>query len=103
MATFTRTQIPDSIVTVEALAVWVMEILCFMNPSATITVAAGEADKVFDSTKGRNFPLQTSNPNRYVFGGYIPLNLDSGVAPIWQGTAEVATGAIPTQFRKAGT
>jgi hypothetical protein len=103
MATFNRAQIPDSIVTMEALMIWASEILTFMNPSDTIIVAAGESDLSYNKTAARLYPLQTTNPNRYVCGAYVPLALDSGVGAIWASARESATGAIPTQFRKSGT
>ena len=103
MATLNRAQIPTAITTVEQLLAWCQEVLVFMAPAASIVVAAGESDLVVQSQQGRNFPLQITSPNRYVYGGYLPKTNDSAALVTWLGVTEVATGAIPTVFRQSGT
>jgi hypothetical protein len=103
MATLNRAQIPTPITTVEQLLTWCQEILVFMAPAATIVVGPGESDLAVQSQQGRSFPLQTTAPNRYVYGGYLPKTSDSATLNTWTGVSEIATGAIPTQFRQAGT
>jgi len=96
MTSFQRSQIPDSVNTVEKLAAWSLSILAELNSDSRIAVNAGTLDAVA-AAGSFSFPLQETRPVRYVVTAYLPLDptFRSG-GNVWEGSVlELAEGVIP--------
>lgn len=102
MTSFTKSQIPNDIATVEQLAAWALECLSFINPEASVIINASQADLVVQ-TGVQRFAQNANSPSRFVGGCYLPRANDAGTKSIWAGIAEITPGQLPNQFKQAGT
>lgn len=105
MTTFTRTDIPASVDTVEKLAVWVANLLNFLNPKVTAVEGTKDSDAVTVRVSQFSPYFVSAVPDDYhwrvVARQSIRLNSNwqNGAGKIWTNAVELSTTSIPTDFK----
>ncbi len=105
MTAFTRADIPASIDTVEKLAVWVGNLLGFLNPRVTATEGTKDADATIVRVSQFSPYFISAVPDDYhwraVARQSIRLNStwQSGGTKIWTHAIELSTTVIPSDFK----
>lgn len=99
MTTFSTSQIPSNVNTLEELLAWSASALAEINPNILVTVNQSNAEPVVQCQTFR-FQFQQTNPERLVVIAYLPL------APNWRsqgkiwsnGIQEISTNALPVTY-----
>ena len=105
MTAFTRTDIPASVDTVEKLAVWVANLLTYINPKTTAVEGTKNADAVTVRISQFSPYFISAVPDdshwRIISRQSIRLNSDwqSGGTKIWTHALTLSSMAIPTDFK----
>lgn len=99
MVAFVRTDIPDSVNTVEKLAVWAETLLQHLHPELTAIEAAGALDRVAIS---QPWFISVSSPPtwRVISRTSIALNANwQRGGKIWTFAQELSAATIPSEFK----
>lgn len=99
MTALTKADIPDSINTVEKLAVWCETLLQHLNPEITVIEATGGLDRAVLSQAW--FITATNPPTwRNIARTSIQLNANwQRGGKIWNYAMELSSAAIPSEFK----
>lgn len=105
MTAFVKTDIPDSVDTVEKLALWLGNLLNYLNPSASAVEGTSEED--LESVRSAQFfpylikKSSTEQNWQVVTRQSITINPDwqTGENKIWTYAQEISTSSIPAAFK----
>lgn len=99
MSAFSPANIPSNVNTLEELAVWAFFALAELNPNVSVQAATGTVEPAISAQIVR-LPNQTTDPERVVCVGYLPLNATwRGGGKIWSsGINELSQTALPVGF-----
>lgn len=98
MTALTKAQIPDSINTVEKLAVWVDTLLQHLNAATLVVEAAGGQDRAIVS---QPWFISADNPPRWRVISRSSIEIDANWqrgGKIWTFAREINTATIPSEF-----
>lgn len=99
MTDFSRSQIPDAVDTVEKLMAWAGSVLAETNAEVSIAVNRASLDAVA-SAGPFSFPLQASEPLRYVVTAYLVLDPSyRAMGNVWESSVlPFRDGVIPDAY-----
>lgn len=98
MTALTKAQIPDSINTVEKLAVWCETLLQHLNPELLVIEAAGGQDRAIVS---QPWFIAASNPPTWRVISRTSIQVGSQWqrgGKIWNFAQELSSSTIPSEF-----
>lgn len=99
MVAFSRTDLPDSVNTVEKLIVWSETLLQNLCPDITAVEVAGGSDNIAIS---QPWFIKASNPPgwRVISRSSIPVSAQwQRSGKIWTHAIEVSSASIPAEFK----
>lgn len=99
MTALTKADIPDSINTVEKLALWCETLLQHLNPDVTVIEASGGADRAVIS---QPWFITATNPPTWRVISRTSLAVSSTWqrgGKIWNFAQELSSAAIPSEFK----
>jgi hypothetical protein len=105
MTAFTRTDIPASIDTVEKLAVWVADLLAYLNPKVTAIEGTKDADAVTVRVSQFSPYFISAVADDYHWRSVarqsirLNSNWQAGGTKIWTHALELSTTSIPSDFK----
>ncbi len=87
MSPFSPANIPSNVNTLEELFVWAGFALSELNPNISVQAATGTIEPAI-SAQIVKLPNQTTDPERVVIVGYVPLT------PEWKSTGKIWSSGI---------
>jgi hypothetical protein len=99
MTSFTPSDIPTDINTIEKLEVWAAHLLAYLNPDLVAVEATGSQSRAANAAP---FYITASDPAvwRNISRVSVPLDREwQGGGNIWSYARELSTAAIPATFK----
>ncbi len=97
MTAFSKNQLPDTINTVEKLAVWCGAVLFKINRTSTAVEGTGSPNRV---VQFGTFTIDANNTERVIMRHSLLLadGYNNDKNPIWENVQELATDPISSEF-----
>lgn len=99
MVALVKSDIPDSINTVEALLVWGTSLMAYLHPELTVVEAIGSAEKAVAAAPWK---IDAASPSvwRHISRSSIALSADwQKGGKLWNFTVPLSGSTIPVEFK----